>query len=372
VSGPAPTLHIVGARPQFVKVAALLRASRWPDRHFIVHTGQHYDPGLSEVFFEELGIPAPHAHLGIGGGTHAEQTGAMLPAIESLLLGRPGSVVVVYGDTNSTLAGALAAAKTHVPLVHVEAGLRSFDRRMPEEINRIVTDHVSDHLLCPTPAAVAQLASEGLTRGVHWVGDVMLDIARAEAERSRATPLGRLLEGDDAARPLPEGLGASLREGYVLVTIHRAANTDEPETLTRLVGALGGLGRVVVWPVHPRTRGAMARLGLALPPSVVAIDPLGYLAFSALLRHADLVLTDSGGVQKEAWFAGRRCVTLRDTTEWTETLADGWNTLVGDDVEALVAAVRAPEPTSPPDLGAYGDGRAAERCMGIIEGLTAP
>ncbi len=372
MSAATRTLHIVGARPQFVKVAALLRAARHPERHLVVHTGQHYDPGLSSVFFEELGIPAPHAHLGIGGGTHAEQTGAMLPALEARLRETADPVVVVYGDTNSTLAGALAAAKLRVPLVHVEAGLRSFDKRMPEEINRIVTDHVSDHLLCPTPSAVAQLAREGLTRGVHWVGDVMLDIARAEAERARATPLGRFLEGDDAAGPLPAGLGPSIRAGYLLATIHRAGNTDDAGTLQRLVGALGGLGRTIVWPLHPRTRQAMVRLGISLPSNVLAVDPLGYLAFAALLRHADLVLTDSGGVQKEAWFAGRRCVTLRDTTEWTETLAHGWNTLVGDDVEALRAAVAAPAPSSAPDLSAYGDARAAERCMGIIEGLTAP
>lgn len=372
MSAATRTLHIVGARPQFVKVAALLRAARHPERHLVVHTGQHYDPGLSSVFFEELGIPAPHAHLGVGGGTHAEQTGAMLPALEARLRETAEPVVVVYGDTNSTLAGALAAAKLRVPLVHVEAGLRSFDKRMPEEINRIVTDHVSDHLLCPTPSAVAQLAREGLTRGVHWVGDVMLDIARAEAERARATPLGRFLEGDDAAGPLPAGLGPSIRAGYLLATIHRAGNTDDAGTLQRLVRALGSLGRTIVWPLHPRTRQAMLRLGISLPSNVLAVDPLGYLAFAALLRHADLVLTDSGGVQKEAWFAGRRCVTLRDTTEWTETLAHGWNTLVGDDVEALRAAVAAPAPSSAPDLSAYGDARAAERCMGIIEGLTAP
>ena len=363
----APILHVVGARPQFVKVAALLRATSRPELHSVIHTGQHYDPGLSKIFFDELGIPSPRAHLGVGGGSHGAQTADMLKALEPVLQSTLDATCVVYGDTNSTLAAALAAAKLGMRLVHVEAGLRAGDRRMPEEINRIVTDHVSDVLLCPTPASVVQLAREGLTLGVHLVGDVMLDVALTEAPRARATPLGRYLAGETDLPPPPFTAAMLPPAGYFLATIHRAANTDDPEVLARLVSGLAGLGAPVVWPMHPRTREAMARNGLRAPLDVHTVDPLGYLEFSALLQGARAVLTDSGGVQKEAWFAGKPCVTLRDSTEWIETLAGGWNTLVGDDLEALRSAIARPAPLGSPDLSSYGGGSAAKRCIDLIE-----
>jgi UDP-N-acetylglucosamine 2-epimerase len=365
-------LHVVGARPQFVKLAALLRAAGTPERHRILHTGQHYDAGLSQVFFDELGIAPPDAHLGIGGGTHGAQTGQMLAAIEAVLEAAPPEKVVVYGDTNSTLAGALAAAKLGIPVVHVEAGLRSFDRGMPEEINRVVTDHVSDLLLCPTEQAAEQLAREGIVRGVHVVGDVMLDIALREAPRVRTTPLGRFLQGETAALPAAFSAAPPVPDGYAVATIHRAANTDAPEVLRRLVTALGALGMRVYWPVHPRTRRAMARASIAPPASVVLLEPLGYLDFAALLSGARAVLTDSGGVQKEAYFAGKQCFTLRDTTEWRETLGGGWNTLVGADPAALVAAFARPAPSSPVALDLFGGGHAAARCVALIEAPGAP
>ena len=369
---PGALLHVVGARPQFVKLAALLRAARSPERHRIVHTGQHYDPGLSQVFFDELGIAAPDVHLGIGRGTHGAQTGQMLAALEGVFMDDRPAAVIAYGDTNSTLAGALAASKLGVPVVHVEAGLRSFDRGMPEEINRVVTDHLAALLLCPTADAAAQLAREGVTQGVHVVGDVMLDVALREATRARATPLGRFLAGEAARPPHAFEARPPVAGDYLLATIHRASNTDDAEVLARLVSALGELGRPVFWPVHPRTRLAMARAGIEPPPAVEVLEPLGYLDFAALLSGAHAVLTDSGGVQKEAYFAGKRCFTLRNTTEWRETLHDGWNTLVGDDPAALSDAWARPAPSVPVSLASFGGGHAAERCIEHIESLAAP
>jgi UDP-GlcNAc3NAcA epimerase len=365
-------LHVVGARPQFVKLAALLRATRAPGRHRLVHTGQHYDPGLSRVFFDELGIAPPDVHLGMGGGTHGVQTGQMLAAVETVLLAERPAAVIVYGDTNSTLAGALAAAKLGLPVVHVEAGLRSFDRAMPEEINRVLTDHLSTLLLCPTREAAAQLGREGIVRDVHVVGDVMLDVALREAARARETPLGRYLSGDAPSPPPPFDVHPPVPDAYALATIHRAGNTDDPATLARLVSALGRLGVPVYWPVHPRTRQAMHRAGIVPPPTVVALEPLGYLEFAALLARARAVVTDSGGVQKEAYFAGRPCITLRDTTEWRETLHDGWNTLVGADLDALVEVFGRSAPAAPVELAAFGGGRAAEQCIALIEAMAAP
>lgn len=368
-----PIVHVVGARPQFVKAAAVFAAVEQRDRHRLLHTGQHYDEALSDVFFRELGLPPPDVHLGVGSGRHGAQTAAMLAGIETALLAMEPGVLVVYGDTNSTAAAALAAAKLHWPVVHIEAGLRSFDRRMPEEINRVVADHLGDVLLCPTQAAADQLAREGITEGVIVSGDVMLDIFRDQSARARReTPVGRwLAEGGSAPAPL-DALPDTLRPGkYALTTIHRADTTDEPQRLAALVAALGEVGRPVLWPVHPRTRKAMEAARICPPESVWCIEPVGYLTFLALLLDAAIVLTDSGGVQREAFFAGRPCVTLRDTSEWPETTTGGWNRLVGVSAAALVDAARRPPPTEPPAVELFGDGRAAVRIAHVIEGSGA-
>ena len=351
-------MSVVGNRPQFVKAAPLSRALRRAGTETLVHSGQHYDPDLADLFFDELGIPEPDHALGVGPGSPLRQTAAMLPALEDLMRAERPDVVLVYGDTTTTLAGALAAAKTGVPLAHVESGLRSFDRTMPEEQNRVVTDHLSDVLFCPTAAAVANLAREGLTEGVHRVGDVMFDAALMFADAARR-------------RPGPAALGLA-PGGYVLMTVHRAAATDTPEALDALVRVLHAVEEPAVFPVHPRTRAALERGGrwahAEAAPHVRLLPPVGYLDFTALLLEARVVVTDSGGVQKEAFFHGVPCVTLRDATEWVETVDGGWNTLTGMDparVRAALAAARAPEGPRP---DWYGDGRAAERIAEVLAG----
>ena len=360
-------LTILGARPQFVKAAVVSRALAEvgvPER--IVHTGQHYDAEMSEVFFRELGIPAPVRNLGIGGGGHGEQTGAMLAAAERAILDEPERPdwVLVYGDTNSTLAGALAAAKLHVPVAHVEAGLRSRNRKMPEEINRIVVDHLSALLLCPTKDAVANLCREGIggpgmtASRVEQVGDVMHDatiiFGRVATERSTA----------------PKRLGV-VGGGHLLVTVHRAENTDHTDRLRVIVEAVRELSRSmhVVWPVHPRSRAALARLGLGAGDGSHGLrlcDPVGYLDMLALERNARCILTDSGGVQKEAFFSRVPCVTVRDETEWVELVRGGWNVVVSPThMEPIVTAVRAAR-TGDPSLRPYGDGDAARRIALIL------
>ena len=371
-------LHVVGARPQFVKAAVVLAAAGDRARHRLLHTGQHYDANLSQIFFDELGMAPPDYALGVGSGGHGAQTGAMLAAIEQVIEADRPSVMVVYGDTNSTLAGALAAAKLHLPVVHVEAGLRSFDRRMPEEINRIATDHVSDVLLCPTQGVVEQLHREGIggaadVRRVIFTGDVMLDLARRAARSvPTQTSIGRWLADPTGEPPAPLAdlpAEAARPRGFAVATLHRAANTDEPARLAGLLTALGDLPWPVLLPLHPRTRHAMDRAGLEPPARVVVVDPVGYLDFAALLTGCALVLTDSGGVQKEALFAERPCVTLRDTTEWPETLAGGWNVLVDADPDALRAAARKPPPSTPPPVEAFGDGEAATAVIRAIDAL---
>jgi UDP-N-acetylglucosamine 2-epimerase len=341
---------IVGARPQFIKaapVSSALAEAGWCER--LLHTGQHYDHGMSQVFFDELGIPTPAADLGIGSGRHGAQTGAMLAAIEADLLDHRPDLVLVYGDTNSTLAGALAACKLGIPLAHVEAGLRSFNRSMPEEHNRVLTDHCSDLLLCPTETAVSHLRREGITEGVHLVGDVMLDSALRFAERARAR--SRILER------------LSLEAGsYAVATVHRPYNTDDPAVLHGIFEALDHLDLPVIWPVHPRAAARLAAIESkpAASGSLRRIEPLGYLDTVELLRHARMLLTDSGGMQKEAFFFGVPCLTLRPETEWVETVSSGWNTLVDSQpsaIRAAVAALRRPEGEPPP---LYGDGNAAQ------------
>jgi UDP-GlcNAc3NAcA epimerase len=344
---------VVGARPQFVKASALSPALRRDHHEILVHTGQHYDPGMSDVFFEELDIPAPDHHLGIGSGPHGAQTGAMLAAVESVLQKETPDAVIVYGDTNSTLAGALAAAKLGLPVAHVEAGLRSFDRRAPEEINRVVADRLSTWLFVPSDVARDQLAREGIHAGVHVVGDIMLDCVRRHAER--AVLRSRALER--------HGLTPG---AYYLATVHRAGNTDDPDALRDILTALGALEGPVILPLHPRTAKRVGELGLALATNVKAVAPQGYLDMLALQRGAACVLTDSGGMQKEAYYLGVPCVTLRGETEWVETVATGWNTLAGTEPQRILAAVaRRPDAATPrPEL--YGDGTTARRIVEIL------
>ena len=333
-------LTIVGARPQFIKAAAVSRAIRETDglSEVMVHTGQHFDSNMSDVFFEELDIPKPQHHLDINGGGHGDMTGRMLMAIEPILLEEKPDWVVVYGDTNSTLAGALAASKLHIPVAHVEAGLRSFNRRMPEEINRVVTDHLSALQLCPTTTAVTNLAAEGVAAGVHHVGDVMYDatlFVTDKAEKSSA---------------ILSNLGLASKT-YALATIHRAENTGDRQQLLAVVQFLQDQSRKfpVVLPLHPRTRQAALAMGVDLD-GLKVIDPVGYLDMAKLLHNALEVYTDSGGVQKEAYFHRVPCITLRDETEWTETITHGWNRLWKQPAQAVGAISTSMGPVAPPTM----------------------
>ena len=350
---------VIGNRPQFIKAAAVSRRIREHHEETLVHTGQHYDDEMSRVFFEELAVPAPDVELGAGGGTNTEQTARILSALEGVLAERQPQLVLVYGDTNSTLAGALAGAQARIPVAHVEAGMRSFDRSMPEEVNRVLTDHASDLLFCSTPAAMANLANEGVAGEAHLVGDVMADVSLAfapiAAERSRVL-------ADLGLEP----------ESFLLVTAHRAGNVDVPERLERLVEIVAALPGDVVFPLHPRTAKRLDESGLRERLAEVrVVPPLGYLDFLELARNARTVLTDSGGVQKEAYLLGTPCITLRDTTEWVETVEAGWNVLVDLDPEAVGAALERPAPAGErPDL--YGAGRAGERIRDILDSYTPP
>ncbi|HEX8229059.1 MAG TPA: UDP-N-acetylglucosamine 2-epimerase (non-hydrolyzing) [Chloroflexia bacterium] len=347
-------LSVVGARPQFIKAAPVSRAmSRAGVEEVLLHTGQHYDPAMSQVFFAELDIPAPRHNLGVGSGSHAGQTAAMLVGIEQVLLDERPDYLLIYGDTNSTLAGALSAAKLGVPVAHVEAGLRSYNRAMPEEINRVVADSLSHLLFCPTAVASANLQREGITRGVFVVGDVMYDAILDSLPRAEAI-----------APSLLSRIGVE-SGGYLLATVHRASNTDDPRNLASIVGALSDSGGPVVFPVHPRTRRALQQAGVVPGENVRQIDPVSYLEMVALEKHARKILTDSGGVQKEAMWLAVPCITMRDETEWVETVELGWNTLTGTDPARILAAIQAPRlHSTPPDV--YGDGHAAENIVNVI------
>ena len=352
-------LTVVGARPQFVKAAALSRVLRQRHTEILVHTGQHYDYEMSGAFFDGLEIPAPEVNLGVGSGAHGAQTASMLSGIEAVLAAEKPDMVLIYGDTNSTLAGALAASKLCIPVAHVEAGLRSFNRRMPEEVNRVVADHLSNLLFCPSDVAVRNLAAEGISRGVHVVGDVMLDVLNWAVQRLDRHPsqtLQRLELGD---------------RQYVLATVHRGENTDDPSRLSSILEAFARLHEPVIFPVHPRTRKAIQNVSLQLPARVHLVEPVGYLEMVALTQGARLVLTDSGGLQKEAYWLGVPCVTLRDETEWVETVETGWNTLAGADYATIRRTVEnvAP-PAGRPSL--YGDGNAAMRCVDLLAGTSTP
>jgi UDP-GlcNAc3NAcA epimerase len=376
-------LTVVGARPQFVKAAMVSRAIAAHNAvnadgqivEEIIHTGQHYDENMSEIFFRQMGIPKPAANLNVGSGSHGAMTARMLEGLEREMQARKPDWVLVYGDTNSTLAAALAAAKLHIPVAHVEAGLRSFNRRMPEEVNRVLTDHVSALLFCPTTAAVENLKREGIVDGVHHVGDVMYDAALV---------FGEIAERQSTAL---RDWGLSSK-GYFLATVHRAENTDDPERLKGIWSAFERIGTSeapLVFPVHPRTRAKLTALSLcgseALPlchsgaggdargpltSAVQLLPPLSYLDMVLLEKHAKAILTDSGGVQKEAYFHGVPCVTLRDETEWVETVSAGWNGLAGAEMEAIVRAVMSAVPGKP--IGEYGTGRTAEAVVARLAG----
>jgi UDP-GlcNAc3NAcA epimerase len=329
-------VSVVGARPQFIKCAPVSRELRKDHEEILVHTGQHYDPQLSDIFFEELDIPKPDYNLGIGSGDHGKQTGEMLIKIEEVLKQEQPDFVLVYGDTNSTAAGALAAVKMHIPVTHVEAGLRSFDRAMPEEINRIVTDHISDLLFCPTETALKNLAHEGITRGIHLVGDVMADAL--EYNKKIAMKKSVILKTLSLAD-----------KNYNVLTLHRPGNTDNPEKLAGIMRAINDSCRPIIFPVHPRTRKCLIQYGLlkTIGHTILFTEPLGYLDMIRLMRSANKVLTDSGGMQKEAYMLGIPCITLRDTTEWVETLEGGWNMLVGATESKIISAIEKTLPTKP-------------------------
>jgi UDP-N-acetylglucosamine 2-epimerase (non-hydrolysing)/UDP-GlcNAc3NAcA epimerase len=351
-------LTVIGNRPQFVKAAAVSDRLRAGAEEVLVHTGQHYDEELSQVFFEELKLPRPEHHLDLGGGSNTAQTARMLAALEPLIASERPDALLVYGDTNSTMAGALAGAQAGVPVAHVEAGMRSYDRTMPEELNRVVADHASSLLLCSSERSADTLRNERVAGEVVVVGDVMVDVAQMLAPR---------------ARERTEALAATGVEPgtYVLATAHRAGNVDDPERLARLVDLLLAVDGPVVLPLHPRTRARAKDAGLLerLAAGARLAPPLGYMDFTALLLHSRAVLTDSGGVQKEAYLAGIPCVTLRSTTEWTETVDAGWNTLVDLDAGAAVAALARPVPAERPPL--YGDGRAGERVVAALGRMAA-
>lgn len=340
-------LTVVGARPQFVKAAAISRAiaARSEVSEILVHTGQHFDPGMSQVFFDELGLEPPRINLGIHGGGHGAMTGRMLAALERVIIDEQPDLVLVPGDTNSTLAGALAAAKLHVPVAHLEAGLRSFNRRMPEEVNRLLTDHLSTLLLCPTETAVGNLRREGIADHVYNVGDVMYDTALFAADASLASPVLERLRIAERC--------------YALATIHRAESTEDRQTLSEILSYIrreaGDL--TIVFPVHPRTRKQILGWEIDLD-GFVTCDPIGYLDMHRLLRSAAVVLTDSGGLQKEAYFHRVPCVTLRGETEWPETIGAGWNRLW-----------KSPDYAPRREITAFGDGHAAEKAVELIAGF---
>jgi UDP-GlcNAc3NAcA epimerase len=342
----------VGARPEFIQSAPVSRALRREHQEVLVHTGQHYDYLMSQTFFDDLGIPAPDYNLEVGSGSHGYQTGQILIRMEEVLLREQPDLVVVRGDTNSTLAGALAAAKLHIPVAHIEAGERSFDRWMPEEINRLLADNLADIHFCVCRTSVQHLAAEGIAAKVYQVGDVMFDATlESLAIARRRSDIRQRLE--------------LISHTYILVTVHRAANTDDLKRLGEIVEALNNINERIVFPVHPRTQKALARLGCELAPHVQVIEPVGYFDMLMLEEGARLIMTDSGGLQREAYFLAIPCLTLRQETEWVETVEAGWNRLVGTDPSKIIDAWRTFEP--PPERPSiFGDGHASQRIAAIL------
>lgn len=350
---------VIGARPQFIKaapVSAALRQARIDET--VIHTGQHYDHAMSAVFFDDLDIAPPRHSLGLGSGTHGAMTGKMLEAIERIIVADPPQALLVYGDTNSTLAGALAAAKIHIPVIHVEAGLRSYNQAMPEEINRVLTDHLSSLLFCSSEIGRRNLAREGIQRNIHIVGDVMADSCIRARRKASERGLAERLHALQISAPAGQ---------FGLVTIHRAENTDNEHKLASLIQGLAAHAGLLVFPIHPRTQGALTRLGLKLPANLIPIAPVGYLDMAALIAGARVIITDSGGLQKEAYWNKVPCITLRDETEWVETVESGWNKLVGANPQLLLAALQHIEHPAAHPLLYDGDGHASERLVAILK-----
>ncbi len=353
MNNPLHIFTVVGARPQFIKAAVVSRAIEQYNRDApprilkedIIHTGQHYDHGMSRVFFDEMEIPEPAANLGVGSGSHGAMTAAMLVGLEKEMLARRPNLVLVYGDTNSTLAGALAAAKLHVPVAHVEAGMRSFNRRMPEEINRVLTDHVSDLLFCSSDSSRDLLAGEGITEGVHVVGDVMMDAAMYYRDR--------------AIRP-------KRTSAFALCTLHRAENTDDVERLGRILSALGGSPVPVVFVIHPRTDKVVRRHRIEVPGVVEVVASMSYLEMLGHLEECLFVITDSGGLQKEAYFFGKKCITIRNETEWTELVDADANRVVGADPDRIAAAFEWAGGGLSDPKPIYGTGEAGDKIVRIL------
>mgnify|MGYP001018305937 CR=1 FL=1 len=349
---------VVGVRPQFVKASVVSRELRKSNKECLIHTGQHYDYEMNKIFFEELGIPEPDYYLGVGSGSHGQQTGEMLRKLEEVLMVEKPDLVLTYGDTNSTLAGALAASKLGIKNAHIESGLRSFDKSMPEEINRILTDHCSDILFCPTQNAVNNLEEEGITKNVYLTGDVMVDSLLLNKEIA------------EAKSSLLNDLNLKTRD-YIVVTIHRASNTDNFENLQNIIEALRELNENIIFPIHPRTEKLLKNYDLydSLPSSITLVKPLGFLDFIKLMNHAKMILTDSGGVQKEAYILKVPCVTLRENTEWIETIKDGWNVLVGSNKERIIKTVNGFMPSVQEHCNRFGDGSASNRIVAAINAL---
>jgi UDP-GlcNAc3NAcA epimerase len=344
---------VVGARPQFIKAAPLSRVLRAKHTEILVHTGQHYDENMSDIFFTELNIPKPEYNLHIGSASHGKQTGDMLAAIEDVLIKEKPDYLLVYGDTNSTIAGALAASKLHIKVAHVEAGLRSFDRTMPEEINRVLTDHISDLLFAPTDTAIGNLKNEGITKGVHNVGDIMMDAVIYNANLSETN--SKILSN----------LGI-ISKNYYLATIHRASNTDNIDNLKHIFAAFNQLNKQVILPLHPRTKGILTKNNINTN-NIKIIEPVGYLDMLKLTKNAAVIVTDSGGLQKEAYILGTPCVTVRETTEWVETVSIGANKLAGTDASKIIELVNSFKNYTMPQVALYGDGKAAQKIINILE-----
>ena len=345
-------ITIVGARPQFIKAAPVSKTLRTEHEEIIIHTGQHYDANMSDIFFNELKIPRPDYNLEIGSGSHGMMTGRMLEKLEEIYLKEKPNFVLVYGDTNSTLAGALAASKLLIPVIHIEAGLRSFNKAMPEEQNRILTDHISDLLLVPTEDAIKNLTNEGIKKGIHNVGDVMYDAVLMFKEIAKSKS-GLLKELD-------------VNSGeYILTTIHRAENTNDINRLRNMIEALNESGEKIILPLHPRTKKFIEGYGLNFNENIKVIDPIGYLEMLMLEENSKMIVTDSGGVQKEAYFMGKPCITMRDETEWVETVACGWNVVVGTDKSKILDNIRNFKPTRI-QQAIFGDGNAAQKILNII------